>query len=178
MTLIATTLLLGMLALLLCVAALGDIRTYRIPNTLNLTIAGLAIPYWLVNASAGWASVAPLLLPQAVLIGTVFIIMLTLMLLNIIGGGDAKLLFALAFWLQPEAYLNMVLLTSVAGGVLSLWVLVQRRRSAVAAAPDMDGVPTDVKRKQRVPYGVAIAAGAIVPVSQLILNALLVHTVP
>jgi prepilin peptidase CpaA len=169
MLVIVEFMLLAGLAVLLCVAALGDVRSYRIPNTLNLTIAAMAIPYLILNL---WLREIAIW-PQLILIACVFGIMLTLMLLNILGGGDAKLLLALAFWLPPQLYLDMLLYTAIAGGILSLVILTKQRFNPALPTTGMNGEAADSKRKQRIPYGVAIAAGAIIPVSQLILNALL-----
>jgi prepilin peptidase CpaA len=169
MLVITEILLLVGLAVLLCIAALGDIRSYRIPNRLNIIIASLAVPYWLVNIPA----LQTVLWPQLMLIGAMFIILLPMMLLSVIGGGDAKLLFALSFWLTPSMYLDMVMLTAIAGGILCSGILLRGRLRAPEPNIGMDGEIVDSKRKQRVPYGVAIAAGSLVPVSQLILNALM-----
>ncbi len=173
MLMILEAMLLAALAVMLCIVALGDVRSYRIPNKLNLTIAGTAIPYWIVNLSSGNADVGATLLPQVTLIFCVFVIMLTFMLLNILGGGDAKLLLALAFWLPVPHYLNMIVLMSVAGGILCVIVLTKQRLKNNMPITDMNGEIAASKTKQRVPYGVAIAAGGLIPVSQLILNALL-----
>jgi prepilin peptidase CpaA len=162
-------LLLAGLAVLLCIAALGDIRSYRIPNKLNLIIASLAIPYWLLNITALNAG----LLPQLLLIGIMLIILLPLMLRSILGGGDAKLLFALSFWFKPSLYFAMIMVTVIAGGILCLGVLLRGRLQSPAPNIGINGEVVESKRKQRIPYGVAIAAGGLVPVSQLILNALM-----
>jgi prepilin peptidase CpaA len=169
MLVITEILLLSGLAVLLCTAAIGDIRSFRIPNRLNIIIAALAIPYWLVNIT----TLQPALWPQLLLIAITFAILLPMMLLNIIGGGDAKLLFALSFWLTPNMYLDMIMLTAIVGGILCLAVLVRGRLQSPTPNIGMNGEIVESKRKQRIPYGVAIAAGGLVPVSQLILNALM-----
>jgi prepilin peptidase CpaA len=171
MLMIAEVTLLGGLAILLCVAALGDVRNYRIPNTLNLTIAALAVPYWLVSFAGQWGQIWPALWPQLILITVAFTILLTLMQTNILGGGDAKLLLALAFWLPLDAYLNMIMLTAIAGGLMCLALLVIRWFQSTTPITGIHGEAVDSKLKQRIPYGVAIAAGGLAPVSQLILNA-------
>jgi prepilin peptidase CpaA len=140
MLVIAEILLLAGLATLLCVAALGDIRSYRIPNRLNIAIAALALPYWYAH---------------------------------IVNQNAEKLLFALAFWLQPNTYLDMMMITSIAGGVLCFGILVRRRAQSALPNIGMDGEVVKSSFKQRIPYGVAIAVGGLVPTSQLILNALM-----
>jgi prepilin peptidase CpaA len=171
MLVIAEILLLAGLAVLLCVAALGDIRSYRISNSLNIAIAALALPYWYAHVANQNLAIWPLARPQLIVIGISFIVLLPMMLLNLIGGGDAKLLFALAFWLQPRLYLDMITMTSIAGGVLCFAILVRRRTQHAVPNIGIDGEVVKSSFKQRVPYGVAISVGGLVPTSQLILNA-------
>jgi prepilin peptidase CpaA len=166
-------LLLAGLAVLLCVAALGDIRSYRIPNRLNIAIAALSLPYWLINIIIHPTLIGSALWPQLLLMTATFVILLTMMVLNLIGGGDAKLLFALSFWLTPNHYLAMITNTAIAGGLLCLVILLRQRFQSAASKTGMNGEIVDSNLKQRIPYGVAIAAGSLVPVSQLIFNALM-----
>ncbi len=173
MLVIAEILLLAGLAILLCIAAHGDIRSYRIPNRLNIAIAVLSVPYWYMHITNQNLVMWPLFKSQLLLITVGFSILLPMMLLNLIGGGDAKLLFALTFWLQPSAYLDMIMLTSIAGGLLCCVVLVQRRKQSAAPHIGIDGQIVKSTFKQRIPYGIAISAGGLVAVSQLILNALM-----
>jgi prepilin peptidase CpaA len=172
MLMAAQILLLGGLAVLLCVAALGDVRSYRISNRLNLLVAALAIPYWLVNFAGQWQAFSPLIWPQLGLIGIAFVILLALMTFNVLGGGDAKLLLALAFWFQPDTYLDMLMTTAIAGGALCLIILAQLQLNPPKTITGMNGDSVEAKRKTRIPYGVAIAVGGLIPISQLILNAL------
>jgi prepilin peptidase CpaA len=173
MLVLAEMLLLTGLAVLLCVAALGDIRSYRIPNRLNIIIAALALPYWLVIVTLHPSLVQSALWPQLLLIAAAFSILLAMMVLNIIGGGDAKLLFALSFWFTPNLYFDMITATAIAGGLMCLVILLRRRLQSAAANTGVNGEVVESKLKQRIPYGVAIAIGGLIPVSQLILNTLM-----
>jgi prepilin peptidase CpaA len=173
MPIITEILLLAGLAVLLCVAALGDIRSYRIPNRLNIVIASLSVPYWLVNIAAAPTQFQSMLVPQLILITIAFVVLLAMMIFNIIGGGDAKLLLVLSFWLTPNLYLDMAMITAIAGGFLCLAILVRRQFQSAPPITGIDGDAVDSKLKQRIPYGVAIAVGGLVPVCQLILNALM-----
>lgn len=72
---------------------------------------------------------------------------------GVIGGGDAKFYAALALWFPLDAGFRLLLLVSLAGLILTLamWVLIWRRE------------PAGTSRQTRsVPYGVAIAAGAVI----------------
>jgi prepilin peptidase CpaA len=73
------------------------------------------------------------------------------------GGGDVKLAAALALWFSPFATLKFLVLTSLAGGVLTLVILVWHR------AKEREGRP-------EIPYGVAIAFGGLAILTQRFLN--------
>jgi prepilin peptidase CpaA len=148
-----TLTLLGLLAATLVWIAVVDVRTYTISNGINLAIALLAPVYWL---SAG----VPLL-PDAgfrVLAAiAVFLLFAIAFYLNAMGGGDVKLAGALALWFPPMATVKLVVLTSLAGGVLTLIVAVLHRIRKKEGRPE-------------VPYGVAIAFGGLWLLAQRFLN--------
>jgi prepilin peptidase CpaA len=128
---------------LLVTAAISDVRWRRIGNRLCIVVAVLALPYWLV--------VEPhhpirLLIQIAVALG-VGIVLLVPFIANLLGGGDVKLMTALALWLPPASLIEAIMIVSIAGGVLGLILLIAARRRLAE--------PT-------VPYGVAIALAGIV----------------
>jgi prepilin peptidase CpaA len=136
--------LLGLLAALLLVAAWFDIRSRTIPNGLNLAVALLAIPFW-------WAIGLPLWPDVAVHVGVavgVFALFAMLFALGAMGGGDVKLVAAVALWLPWQAVVMLLVLMSLAGGVLTV-AMVARRRLAEGREP------------LEIPYGVAIAFGGL-----------------
>lgn len=131
------------LAIALLYAAFTDIRSRTIANWLNIAIAALAPAFWWASGLALWPDVA-IQLGVAVAAFAVFAGMFAL---GMMGGGDVKLLTALALWIEPSAFLQLLLVMAVAGGVLTLLmgvVHVMRKR----------------KDKLAIPYGVAIAFGA------------------
>ena len=85
-----------------------------------------------------------------------------------IGGGDIKLLTATALWMGPGEILAFLFITAIAG--LALTVLTIRHLRylrpwpATALASDQTAV---LKRRQSVPYGIAIALGGILTVPRL-----------
>ena len=85
-----------------------------------------------------------------------------------LGGGDAKLLAAASLWVGPEQWLPFIALVAVFGGVLAVVILIFRNFPAGALM-----LPAWALRLHQaggsIPYGVAIAAGAlsIYPQTQL-----------
>jgi len=148
-----TEVLLVALALILVVAAIIDVRTYTISNRLNLAVALLAPLYWWSAAIPLWPEAA---LHVAVAAG-VFALLAIAFYIGMMGGGDVKLAAALALWFSPESTVRFLVFMSIAGGLVTFAVMgVHRLRSR--------------EGKPQVPYGVAIAIGALVILAQRFLN--------
>ena len=145
--------LLGLLAAMLVWISVVDIRTYTISDRINAAIALLAPVYWL---SAG----VPLWPDAAIRIGVavaVFIFFAGAFYMNVMGGGDVKLAGALALWFTPYETLTLIVVMSIAGGLLTLVVMANHRLRRKVGRPE-------------VPYGVAIALGGMWLLAQRFLN--------
>ena len=146
-------LLLAGLAAILVFAAAVDVRTFTISNKLNLAVALLAPLYWLSVALPLWPDVGVHL---AVSTG-VFVLLAGAFYAGMMGGGDVKLAAALALWFSPQSTIKFLVLTSLAGGVLTLGVLAWHRLKQREGRPE-------------IPYGVAIAFGGLAILTQRFLN--------
>jgi len=148
-----TDLLLIGLAAILVFAAAVDVRTFTISNRLNVAVALLAPVYWVSVALSPWPGMAIQIAAGA----SVFALFAAAFYAGMMGGGDVKLAAALALWFTPAATLRFLVITSLAGGVLT---------SAVVAwhwARKRQGRP-------EIPYGVAIAFGGLAILTQRFLN--------
>ena len=108
--------LLGGLAIALAIAAFTDLKRRQIDNWLNGAIALAAPLYW-------WASGLSLWPGMAIQIGMTLIVFFGFALIFArggMGGGDVKLLAALALWLPPLVLFSVVFLTSLVGGAMSM----------------------------------------------------------
>ena len=148
-----TELLLGLLAILLLVAAVIDVRTFTISNKLNLCVALLAPLYWLSIALPLWPHAAIQLAAGA----GVFALLAAAFYAGMMGGGDVKLAAALALWFSPPVILKFLVLMSLAGGVLTLLVVAAHKLRQREGRPE-------------IPYGVAIAFGGLAILTQRFLN--------
>lgn len=135
-------------------AAAGDALWMRIPNRLILFLAaGFALTVALTQP--GWVDLAASLATGAAILA----VGAFLFARGWMGGGDVKLLAVTGLWLGPAATPALLLLTALAGGVLTLTMIACHALGAdrlaqgriAALRPPMD----------RVPYGIAIAAAAI-----------------
>ncbi|MBA3668148.1 MAG: prepilin peptidase [Sphingomonas sp.] len=148
-----TLVLLGLLALTLVWIAVVDLRTLTISNRVNLAIALAAPLYWWSAGVAFWPD-------GGIRVGVavaVFLLFAIAFYVGAMGGGDVKLAAALALWFPPAATLLLVVLTSLAGGVLTLIVMGTHRACKKEGRPE-------------VPYGVAIAFGGLWLLAQRFLN--------
>ncbi|OZA90617.1 MAG: peptidase, partial [Erythrobacter sp. 34-65-8] len=89
--------LLGALAIGLLVAAFTDIRRRQIDNWLNGAIVCAAPLWWWASGLSLWPDVAI----QLGIALAAFIVLAGLFALRAMGGGDVKLLTALALWIEP-----------------------------------------------------------------------------
>lgn len=132
------------------VAAVKDAREYRIPNTTVLCLVAAFVPYAAVQGSwmfALWALAAG---------GVMFAVCAGLFAMHLVGGGDAKLIAAMALWTQFAAMPRFFIVMALTGGILSGVYLVSRRLARRNATPDPSAAPAEAQ-SQKIPYGVAIA---------------------
>lgn len=154
--LLAAALCLAFPALLLA-AAVRDALSFTIPNWISLALVA-------VFPLAGLASGLPLTtLGLHLGVGAAALAAgVALFALGWAGGGDAKLIAAAALWLGWPAAGVFVLATTVAGGVLAVALLVLRSaplRVVVLSSPRW--MIRLAEPGEGVPYGVAIAVGAL-----------------
>lgn len=146
-------LLVAILAAMLIVAATGDLRTRTIPNWLNAAIALVAIPFWLASDLSFWPEIA-------VRIGValaVFGVFALAFQIGAMGGGDVKMVAALSLWLPVAAVLKLLVIMSIAGGVLTILMIVRHRLAKAG-------------HQLEIPYGVAIAFGGFWLIGERFLN--------
>lgn len=212
--------LLAALAIALLYAAYTDIRSRLIENWLNAAIALAAPLYWWASGSSS-ADIAW----QLGLGAITFALLAALFFMGWIGGGDVKLLAALALWFAPLAFFQLVFMASVVGGVMTTvgsvlnlapaqgrcagrlvvwssaalslavmlyvgWVLTGGQPADLARITGSRGVlyallglilafmslgsiitARHQKQRLRIPYGVAISAGALWAMSAHVLPA-------
>ena len=136
--------LLAALAIALLVAAVTDLRSRHIGNWLNGAIALAAPLFWWASGLSLWPDVA---LQLGVALAA-FAVLAGLFALRAMGGGDVKLLTALALWIAPMLFLKLLVVMALVGGVLTLvfgaWHVMRKRREKLA-----------------IPYGVAIALAGL-----------------
>jgi prepilin peptidase CpaA len=164
---------------LLLAAALSDVTRYRIPNAIVYAIAAFAVG---AIANFAWPAIVwPVLAGVAM-----FLLGAVLFAFGLFGGGDVKLVAAMALWTGFADLPRFLLIMGAAGGLLGLVLLLKRRReqpamaspapaseppaapTALAAAPTPATPAPEAAaetprptRKSHIPYGVGIAIAGL-----------------
>jgi len=149
---ILSWMLMGALALILLLAGIEDARTREIANWKNAAIALMAPLAWWA-AGYGWTDVAW----QSGVALAAFAVFAAAFHFGWMGGGDVKMIAALALWLPGQALLTMLVAMSLIGGVLTLVMLADHWRRKAEG-------PVET------PYGVAIAMAALLMLAEPIFN--------
>lgn len=146
-------------------AAWCDLATRTIPDGISIALVVVGL---LTRGAEGLAPAAYSLLVAAGL----FAVLVPLHARGAFGGGDVKLMTALAVGFSPLATLDFLVATVVAGGILGLVYLSLRLlpRPAPLAPQPLAWPPRRVfalerrrfSRRGPLPYAVAIAAGGII----------------
>ncbi len=145
--------LLAMLAIALLHAAYTDIVRREIEDWLNVGIALAAPLFWWACGLSLWPDVAV----QLALGAGVFLFFAMMFALGAMGGGDVKLLGALALWFPWQVMAQVAILMSLVGAVLTIFVVAEHKMRRKLGQPE-------------VPYGVAIAIAALWPVGERFFN--------
>lgn len=154
---IVALLLAAVFPIVVTVAACYDLLTMQIPNrfpaALALAFLALALISGLPLAALGFN----LLIGLGLLAGT-----FALFAFGFLGGGDAKLAAAIALWLGLEQTLPFLIWTALFGGALSLAVLGFRTLPLPGFLLSSPPALRLHEKGAGVPYGVALAAAALV----------------
>jgi prepilin peptidase CpaA len=146
---------------LLASAAWCDVVSRLIPNQICLRLALVGM--------VGRLSVGPsaLAISLTIAVGLLLVLMM-LHDVGALGGGDAKLLVAMALGLSPIGVTTLFVITALAGGVLSLVHLAMRhlppprlKRNAFVLRRIYTMERWRSLRHASIPYGVAIVCGGI-----------------
>ena len=143
---------------LVITGGLKDITSYTIPNWIPLSLLAAfpvaALVVGLPLSTIGW---------QLAVGAAALVVGMAMYAAGWIGGGDAKLFAAAGLWLSWPAALTYAAFTAIAGGALAVTLL------ALRSAPVRPFVPNRpawfarlTEPGENVPYGVAIAIGALI----------------
>ena len=159
---------------LLIWAAVSDMQRFIIPDRISLGLIAL-YPIYLVCDLVGGAVVD--WLGGVTVAVLVFAFGFGLFNFRLIGGGDVKLISAVAVYAGPQWIVPLILVTALAGGVLSIGILAAKMISLSRIPSNLRSImmPMDLRfavlraaLQTQAPYGAAIAFGGLFIIYQLV----------
>ena len=140
----------------LLIAAVSDLSTMTIPNRIPLFLIASFIVLAPISGLS-WAEISMSFAAGALLLAVCF----GFFALNLMGGGDVKLLAATALWFGfSQSLAAFIVETAFWGGLLTLILMLLRaqanRFSTIEAV-----VPNQILATNKIPYGVAIGIAGI-----------------
>ncbi len=169
---------------LLVVAAISDIKSRKIPNWIPLSIFAL----YLIFLAAQWLlELDPVLIPPLTSLAVgfgIFAVFTGFFYFGFLGGGDVKLAAAMGFWVGIKGVAAFIIIMALVGGLIAVFYIFKRDVSpeieVVQGAVFSENEEKDKKKEVKVgktnnksgkiPYGIAISAGGLFVVYQLLTN--------
>jgi prepilin peptidase CpaA len=139
-----TRVLIGALAIALVYACIDDWRRRIIENWLTGGIALAAPVLWVANGYTWWPDIGV----QVIMAVALFMVFFVFFVLGMMGGGDVKLIAALALWFPLVTMVSLLTVMAIVGGVLTLVMMIRHRIRK-------DDQPLEI------PYGIAIAIAGL-----------------
>ena len=157
----ASFLLVSLLPVLLIAAAIFDLTSFTIPNILPGARLVLFVAFLLAMALSGhavrWSEISHHFLAG----GAGLLFGMGLFAFGLVGGGDAKLFAMASLWLGWDAMFEYMIFASLAGGALTFALLALRRFPLPPMLVKLPWMLRLADPQSGVPYGVALAAGAL-----------------
>ena len=157
----------GIYIFALVFAALSDLVSLRIPNWLTGALAA-AFPAAALLVAHGAAAPSIDWLSHIEAGAAVFAGCAVLFALRLLGGGDVKLLAAMALWSGLPMVLPLLFLVAMIGGAFALVVLGLRQplvQASILAV--LRRAPAFLQSKMPIPYGIPIAIAGILTAPHL-----------
>jgi prepilin peptidase CpaA len=141
---------------LMAYAAASDLLTMLIPNRISLALVA-SFALIAVTGPMSWTEIGYHVGAGAIVLTATF----TLFAFGVIGGGDAKLAAATALWLGFDGLGDYLLVASLFGGGLTLAILFARSHPLPLRIARMPFALHLHDAKTGIPYGIALAAAAL-----------------
>lgn len=144
-------------------AAYSDITRYVLSNRLCLATVFLYPIYLLGMYLEGRGLPLNDIMTAGALSIIIFMVCAGFFALGMMGGGDVKLIPAVALWAGPEQILPFLFITSLIGGLIATIIIVKNRIKASKYCKSSVNINLSMANMEKtaVPYGVGIATGGL-----------------
>lgn len=147
---------LGLFPAAMAFAAASDLVSMTISNRVSLAlVAGFFVVAWLTGM--GWTEIGWHILAGVAVLAAAF----AFFAMGWIGGGDAKLAAATALWIGFAHLLEYLMIASIAGGALTLILLMLRNYPLPAFLSRQGWIARLHALESGIPYGIALAIAGL-----------------
>lgn len=144
-------------------AAWSDFKGFRIPNLVSiLIIAAFAVAFGVTTLTGQDQLVFNALKSHLISAGAVMLVSMLLFSLGALGAGDSKFATAVAVWLGIPGLSPFLFYMALIGGLLGVASLVLKRFKPFKNPPEGTWLAKAQEGHNAVPYGIAIAGGALI----------------
>jgi prepilin peptidase CpaA len=152
----------------ICYAIVSDFTRLTIANWIPATLAALFLVYAVLRLDLSTVK------DHLVLAGIIFAFGFVSFVFGWIGGGDVKLLTALTLWAGPSYGPDLLILTTLGGGLMAFALLLLRNstqaRILMPTAAPFRRIRSFAERGV-CPYGLAMGAAALVSLQPMFMSA-------
>lgn len=152
----------------ICYAIVSDFTRLRIANWIPATLVALFVIYAALRLDLSTVK------QHLVLAGIIFAVGFVSFVVGWIGGGDVKLLTALTLWAGPSHGPELLVMTTLVGGLMA-FALILLRNSTQARMLMPTSAPfrriRSFAERGVCPYGLAMGAAALVSLQPMFLSA-------
>jgi len=148
----------------MCVlAAKSDFKGFKIPNIVPLVIVGCFIVSYGTLYLMGETAI--IFKPLGFHLGAALLVLIftgALFAFKKLGAGDSKFATAIALWVGASGLVPFLFYMSLAGGIIAAISLYLQKKKPVQSPSEGSWIDVAQKGGGSVPYGIAIAIGALV----------------
>lgn len=164
--------ILVLFSLLMGWAVYSDLISFTLSNRLCLVTTMLYPLYLGATYVDGYGLPVNDIIISVVISAVIFGICVGFFALNMMGGGDVKLIPAVALWAGAAHILNYLFITSVVGGLVASAIIVKNRIKTSKYFKSSVNINFSVQKEgeSAVPYGVGIAIGGLYVAFQLFIT--------
>ena len=146
---------------LLVYGAICDVATFEIPNFISVVGVLLFLP---ATIGANWEFSE--IVQHFLAGGAVLIVGISFFVMNVLGGGDVKVLAAAAVWSGFSDLFSLLFWIALVGGALTLTLVLFRRIAMPERCQSLRWLAR-LHGEAGVPYGVAISFGTLFSVCEI-----------
>lgn len=144
------------------IAAKSDFSGFKIPNSVSVVIIGaFAVAFVPLELSGHSGNIFQSIASHIGAAGIVFVVTAFMFAIKKLGAGDSKFATAVALWVGFKGLVPFIFFMSLAGGIIAGFSLYLQKKKPFKNPTEGNWIDKVQKGGGAIPYGIAIAFGAL-----------------